>query len=612
MSPTPQSPAPEKGNRNLWLAAVVLLTLVCYGVTLRFGYVYDDVMQVQNNPRIQEARFLPSYFTQQVWAQMPGQPENLYRPLFLAWLLGNYEAFGLSAAGWHFSTILMHVLATVLVFVLGRKLLPDHPYAAVIAAAIFAVHPSHVEAVAWISGVTEPLCSVFFLAAFLSYLEYRERTQRSAWLAASCALYVCAMLAKESAIVLPGVIAAYELCFPRRPEPASSSATSTQAWGARLRRLAILLVPYAGVCAGYLALRSGVLRGFAHRVSDVPMRTAVFTLPNILYFYVSQLLAPMGLGPFYDVFYANGWSVPNLFVPVVVLAIVAFGLWWWSRKTELNLPLFLGTWLVLTLAPALAVSLVMSRYEAVHDRYVYLPSVAMAILMGYGWCALFPKTGSRKRRTVELGVAALLIGILGLATYRQCLYWQNDEALFARGFLVAPRNILAKLNFSSEMVKQRRFEAAFMASQQAVELDPNSAPALSSAGEDAYYLGDYARAEGYYIRALAIGPPHVDQFYYLALTRIATGHYPEALQVLEEGQRLFPDSPGYHSAMARAYAGLSEWNAAVNQYEKELQFYPGSPGAADGLANAKAHLDSGSANRDLDSKSAADLRPVSR
>jgi tetratricopeptide (TPR) repeat protein len=349
-----------------------------------------------------------------------------------------------------------------------------------------------------------------------------------------------------------------------------------------------------------------VLHGFAHRISDLPMWTALLTLPNVLYFYVGQLLAPIGLSPFYDLGYADGGKLVNVVIPVFILLIMALGLWWWSRNAKWNLPLFLGAWFLLTIAPALAVSLVMSRYEAVHDRYTYLPSVAFAILLGYGWTVLFPE-GQVQRRKVGLGVALVLFTVLGAATHRQSLYWENDESLFTRGFAVAPHNILAKLNLAAEMVKQRRFEAAFAVSEQAVTLDANSAPALSSAAEAAYYLGDYARAENYYVKALAIGPPHVDQFYYLGLAEIASGHYREGLDVLAKGQALFPDSPGYHSAMARGYAGLNDWPQAAQQYEEELMLYPGSPGAADGLADARAHLSATAGE-----KSNADLRPVSR
>src|SRR5437763_1902811 len=148
MLPKVTSSGMHPPTRQTWyLAALLLITALSYGATLRFGYVYDDVLQIENNPRIKSVDYFPSYFTHQVWEHAKGQPQNLYRPLFMIWLWLNFLMFGVSPAGWHATTLLLHLVVVWMVHRLARRLLPDDPMAALIAAAVFALHPIHVEAV---------------------------------------------------------------------------------------------------------------------------------------------------------------------------------------------------------------------------------------------------------------------------------------------------------------------------------------------------------------------------------------------------------------------------------------------------------------------------------
>ena len=145
-----------------WGIAVVLaLTFAVYIPTLRYQFVHDDRGQIVENPAVHSWHAVPTYFTAQVWAAvMPEELGNYYRPLFLLWLRINDVVFGNQAWGWHLTTILAHVLTTLLVYLLAWRLGIGRDVA-LLAALIFGLHPAHIEAVAWISGVTEPLLGIF-------------------------------------------------------------------------------------------------------------------------------------------------------------------------------------------------------------------------------------------------------------------------------------------------------------------------------------------------------------------------------------------------------------------------------------------------------------------
>jgi tetratricopeptide (TPR) repeat protein len=576
-------------NRNairLGILLVLLTAYIAYSGALRFDFAYDDFLIIVHNPRIQSAHYLWSYFTQNVWAQVRGGPGNLYRPLFMTWLLVNYEMFGLAAKWWHLAAILPHLLATLLVYVLARKLLPNSAIPALVAAVIFGLHPIHVEGVAWIAGATEPFSSCFFLGAFICFIEYRHgRSKPFVWFGASLFLYAAALFAKETTIVLPAVIACYDLCFSRRVPP-----TSHTTWIRRVATTGITLVPYAVVLGLYLGVRITVLHGFAHPLTDSTLRLPAWLLPWALNFYISQMLLPLGLGPFYDTGLNSGPSLSGLVLPLLVLVFLVLGIWWWTQKKKSYLPLFLASWFFLTLAPALGVFLLMSRDEAVHDRYLYLPSVAFAVFIGYVWQQIF-LAAKERRRILQQSLATVgLAVLLALATYHQARYWQNDLVLFTRASAVAPNNSLAKLNLGAELLRRHQFKDSLAIFQAVIDQNPKSGIAFSLAAKTSYFLGDYVAANKYYLQALTLEPAEPEELYYFALSQIRLGRYQEALDVLQKGLSLWPDSPQYHYAMGLAMVAAGDWQGAKEQYKTELRLHPESTIARSGLADVEAQL----------------------
>src|SRR5512141_1199994 len=151
---TEPAASPRVSLESPWVLPVILAILVylVYAGTLAFGFVYDDVFEIVDNPWLTVSH-IPQYFTRHVWAF--SRAYGVYwRPLFLLWLLLNKALIGLHAAGWHASTVLMHAVATALVYRLGVRLTRDRATAAM-AALIFGVHPALIESVAWISGVSD-------------------------------------------------------------------------------------------------------------------------------------------------------------------------------------------------------------------------------------------------------------------------------------------------------------------------------------------------------------------------------------------------------------------------------------------------------------------------
>ncbi len=200
----PPTSSPTRTNL-LPLAGVLIGVLLTYASTFTFGWVYDDPPQIPQNPNLQWSR-LGFLFTHQLWASMSGSQGRFYRPFLSLWFLINKTLFGLNPHWFHVTSVLAHVTATALAFFIARRLLKDAG-SALLAAAIFGLHPLQAESASWISSVNDPLAAALCFASFLTYKK-AAALQRSAvgWWALSGLLFLSALLTKEVSVVLPGII----------------------------------------------------------------------------------------------------------------------------------------------------------------------------------------------------------------------------------------------------------------------------------------------------------------------------------------------------------------------------------------------------------------------
>src|SRR5579864_7921610 len=173
--PAARAPAVEKEEASasltrtekFGLSGLLLLTGLTFVSTITFGWVYDDPPQIPQNGDLQWGR-LGYLLTHHSWASLAGSEARFYRPLLSLWFLVNKTLFGLNPHGFHLTTVVVHVAATALAFLIAWKVLKDVE-AAFFSAAVFALHPLQAEAVSWISAVNDPLAAALCFASFLSY-----------------------------------------------------------------------------------------------------------------------------------------------------------------------------------------------------------------------------------------------------------------------------------------------------------------------------------------------------------------------------------------------------------------------------------------------------------
>ena len=191
---------------------VVVISALPFLPALRYGFVYDDDVQVVATVAVRNVQSPANYFLTSVWALRNSAIPinfNYYRPLFYSWLRVGATLFGVHPLPWHLAVLLTHLAVAVLVFFLLRRHLRD-PWMAVAGTLVFGLHPVHIESVVWISGVTDLLAALGILGSFLIWLRKME-PPRAGLLIGSLVCYGGALMCKETAVVLPAIVFAYVL-----------------------------------------------------------------------------------------------------------------------------------------------------------------------------------------------------------------------------------------------------------------------------------------------------------------------------------------------------------------------------------------------------------------
>ncbi len=557
------------------ITVVLVLTFAVYIPTLRYKFVHDDRGQIVENPAVHSWHAVPTYFTSHVWAAvMPDQLGNYYRPLFLLWLRINAAAFGNQAWGWHLTTILAHVLATLLVYLLAWRLGIGRDVA-LLAALIFGLHPAHIEAVAWISGVTEPLLGIIFIASFLSYVRSRVEGARALkWKAISLVLFALAMLEKETALILPGFLLVYEWIFGaewRKPLEVREVLTwCRDAFGK--------IWPYFLLAVLYVPARIHALKGFNHVVAPLTTAQLVFTWPSLAGFWIRHLIWPAGLSTFYNFPAVIHPTLRNFILPVIFDVGVGLALFACVRSSRLAA--FFAVWLVLPLIPLLNIRVFVAN-DFAHDRYLYLPSVGLAVLVAM----LLKKVCIGPPRWLGLPASLLAAGLclaaaMSYGTIIQSSYFKDNLTFYAYNLTRAPHNPDAESNYATVLAEDGQYGLALDQFLDVVKYFPNYWTPTYNLALTYYKMGKLPEAEKYFLQAIRINPHRSDEYFYLGMTLFKTGRIAQAIAATRQAIAIHPNGFVYHFALGMMLKTQGDLMGALREFREEQENYPGEQSAA--------------------------------
>ncbi|MEO7652582.1 MAG: tetratricopeptide repeat protein [Bryobacteraceae bacterium] len=529
---------PSKITRRPWIvpAAVLILTAAVYASCLSFEFVHDDHAQIVGTRQFKSWRYAPSYFTRGVWAwQSPTAFVPYYRPAFQLWMLVNYKLFGEDPLWWHLTSVLMHLAVTLLVYLLALRWTKDQ-FTAGLAAALFGLHPAHLESVAWPSGITDPLAAFFVLLSLLCYLR--------AWRAAALACYGVAILAKEVALVLPVLVFVYEWFHSEKET--------------RLRRALTGCAIFLPVAVLYFAARFAAIGWHRIGATPMPLASLILTLPSILSFYLKHLIWPVNLSYFY-------MTPGPAIMPAALLAAAAAAVWLLARRSAW---IAIGAlWTVAALVPVFEIR-VFNPNDALHDRYLYLPSV--------GFCLMLSVV--LRRLPMPVATTVPILAALAYGTVSQARYWENNQALFERAVTLTPRHAIANQCMGTVMFLRKRYSVAADYYRRAIEIQPNMADAIYGVGRSYYALGMAAESERYFLRYIAQRPRDPRPYLYYGLALMKRGELDDAERLIRFALKVRgPDEyANYHAALAEVLRKKGDPEGARREDEAESRENPGA------------------------------------
>jgi protein O-mannosyl-transferase len=438
-----------RGNRaplreSLMVGAVLLVTaLVCLR-SLGNEFVLDDQIYIVSNRYIGEWSFLSkALYRDACWFLDPKLPafSAYYRPVWAYWYWLNYRLFGPHPVGWHATTILIHLTAVWLVYEIARSLGGELD-SALLAALLFGLLPAHADALSWPAAVDMPLVATLELAAF--YLFIARNPVRSISPSALVA-YAFALLAHESAVTFPGLIAAYLFFF--------ESPAGERTFRTRARLMTFCLAPFVAETAVYLILHELVVGAVSRpMVGDhLTYGQAVMSMPGALAIYLRLLVVPWAAGPAHRLLPPAGLAAPDFLMAISMVAVAAgiFGLAI-RNSPRREIYLFCAAWMAISIAPAMNLPSFRSDM-IVQDRYLYLPSA--------GWCLMvaIALAGFARRnpyRQVVWASTAAALAVCAAALWNAQHYWHDNFTLCRTGVEEFPEAAVwhAKL---SEVLEQR-------------------------------------------------------------------------------------------------------------------------------------------------------------
>ncbi|MCB9154984.1 MAG: tetratricopeptide repeat protein [Caldilineae bacterium] len=530
----------ERFNRTdvLIVLGAILVSFLVYANAVSGQFVYDDTKQIVGNQLIQDGRFFGKALVSDVWAFKgdAGQAwSNYWRPTFVVWLIVNNALLGVgSAAGWHITNLLLHALVIFLAYGMLRQLRLSRAIAGVIVF-IFAVHPVHVESVAWISGSPDLLMSAALLGALWLVLSALVRPDRRK-MAGAAVLFVVALLAKEVAIVFPAVI------FVAAAGAAAGGASN---WQARTVRGIRVALPFIVIAVVYFVVRSLVLGQVAKTdATTEPLSAVILSAPSLLAFYLRQSLFPLSIGPSYPLraVHADVLTLANFWAPLLVVIVAAVLIAWAARQgpvQQIGAALF-----ILPLLPTLNIN-AFAAEQLVHDRYLYLPLLGFLMIVVPSIVSLVQWLIHRDApwtRLAGYGVAVVCCLLLGAQTVRYNTAWLDEVSLWAWAVKIDPTSQFNWAQYGNALTAaDRPAEARAALDKSLVSLDASSTPnALINRAQIAIDEGRFDDAEADLNTVLAGQPENIQAYEQLAVAYQAAGRLNDAANILVAGRERVP------------------------------------------------------------------------
>lgn len=537
---------------------LAIATLAAYQPAWHGGLLWDDSAHL-TAPALMSWRGLVRIWTDFTVTQQ-------YYPVVNSAFWFMNRVWGQDTLGYHLINILLHTCSAVLVArLLRRWSVPG----ATVAAAVFALHPVHVESVAWMSELKNTLSGVFYLLAASAYVHFDETRSRRAY-ALALAAFVLALGSKTVTATLPAGLLVVLWWQRGRIE-----------W----RRDVVPLLPFflTGVAAGVgTAWLEYAWVGAKGSTFELTLVERALLAGRAAWFYAAKIVWPLDL-----MFNYPRWSISQAvwwqYLYPLALAVVLAGLW--AIRGRTRAPLAAALYFLLTLFPALGfVNVYPFRYSFVADHFQYLASLGLIAALAAGLSLAV----RRWRPAVpDAAIAVLVAAPLFMLTFLESRTYADSDTLYRTTIARNPSSVLARTNLSGDLLDRgpESLPEAAQLAETAVRLGPEDAPAHNNLGLAWQKMGRMEDALREHQETVRLDPQNVAGYTNLGIEFAALGRLEEAAQAYATSLRIFPNQPKVLHNYAIVLVGLRRVDEALDKMREAARLAPDSPDILQNLAD---------------------------
>ena len=564
---------------------LMAVTWAVFGQTLTHDFVnFDDHVYVYENPLV-----IRGLSTEGIIGAFTHTHARNWHPLTTISHMLDCQLYGLKAGGHHLTNVILHTISALLLF-LALQQMTEVLWQSAFVAALFAIHPLHVESVAWIAERKDVLSAVFFMLTLAAYVQYTRAPSALRYLFVML-LFALGLMSKPMLVTLPFVLLLLDY-WPLGRIGAQKSEIR--------RRLPTLITEKILLFA--LSALSCIATLFAQRQgpSAIDQLPFLWRLENTFVTYVTyiwQMLWPAQLAVFYP--YPNG-RLPIAEVTVAIAVLVGISLLVISlRRTKPYL--FTGWfWYLGMLVPV--VGLVQVGEQAHADRYTYLPQIGLYIIITWTVGRLLLES-TRFRRALVGGIAAIAIVSLGARAFGQASYWKNSETLWNHALAVTGENDVAHNNLGFLFLRRGELDKAISEFQTALDIRSRNTQSHYSLGTALIQsnLGNaLARKQlldeaiGHLQEAIRLRPDYADAYFNLGSVLFQQGRIDQAIAQWQAALAIRPRDAEAHRNVADALRKQGKVKEAISEYEQALNIAPEDGVALNSLAWILATCSDGS------------------
>ena len=558
----------QKYNSILVCLFLIITAVIVYGQMLDHDFVYfDDNHYVAENDRVKAGLTADNIR----WAFSTLHLE-FWHPLTWLSLMLDTQLFGVNPGGYLFTNLLLHIFNSLLLFIFLNRAIGS-VWRSGLVAALFALHPMHVESVAWIAQRKDVLSSFFWMLTMLAYLYFAERPGLKTYLAVLIFL-ICGLMAKSMLITLPFVLLLLDYWPLGRLRYEASAKIFLLAFLYRLReKVPLIVVSGAAGVVTYLAQQSG---GGIKSLAAVSLADRISNALISYVAYLAKMLWPFKLACFYP--FPESFSLGRVGGALLLLLLIT-GL---AIRLARRYPFVIVGWLwyLGTLIPV--IGLVKIGAFSMADRYSYVPLIGIFIILIWGVPELL--VGINYRKAVMAGLATLTLALCLLTSMNQVRFWRDGYSLFTHAQQVTADNWFAHIVLGRDLLRREKFVEATEHFLETLRLKPKYIPTYINLGFTYGRQNKITEAIAYMAEAERMNPNQADVQESLGILYVQQGDLKKANRHFNKALKIEPENATAHKYLGNMMVDKGDLDAAIYHYVESLRIQPG---------NARVHYNLG-------------------